>query len=266
MLTGAGISTESGIPDFRGPEGVWTKNPEAEKLSTLDHYLSSPEVRARSWRSRLEQAAHLAEPNSGHLALVEVERRGQLDTLITQNIDGLHLEAGTSAQRLVEIHGSWREVVCLSCERRSPMGHTLDRVRQGERDPACDTCGGILKSATISFGQKLIPADLRRATAAAQRCDLFLAVGTKLQVFPAAELPKVALRHGARLLIINAEPTGYDRLASAVIRDPIGRVLPALVGASGPSPAGSASLATARNADFVSRRSAMPTAARRCDR
>src|SRR2546421_7903105 len=158
-LTGAGISTDSGIPDFRGPQGVWTKNPEAEKMATLQHYVADPEVRKRAWRSRLEMPIHDREPNDGHRALVALERRGILDTLITQNVDGLHLKAGSSPDRVIEIHGTTRDVVCLDCGERASMERALARVRAGEADPPCRTCGGILKSATISFGQGVGPED-----------------------------------------------------------------------------------------------------------
>src|SRR5713101_4256763 len=182
VLTGAGISTDSGIPDFRGPQGLWTKNPEAEKMSTIQHYIADPDVRKRAWRDRQGSPAWHARPNEGHRALVALERRGTLATLITQNIDGLHQMAGSSPDRVVEIHGTMREVVCLSCDERAPMERALARVRAGEEDPACRTCGGILKSATISFGQALVQVDLFRAQRAAAQCDLMLAVGTKLSV------------------------------------------------------------------------------------
>lgn len=228
-LTGAGISTESGIPDFRGPNGVWTKNPSAEKLSTLSHYMADPEVRREAWRQRLDHPAWHARPNAGHLALARLESLGHLACLVTQNIDGLHIDAGSSLGRVIEIHGTMREVVCMSCGERAPMRRALDRVRAGETDPPCRTCGGILKSATISFGQNLVPADLERAQGEAERSDLFLAVGTSLGVYPAAALPALALQSGARLVIVNAEPTPFDAAAAAVYRGPIGEVLPELV-------------------------------------
>jgi NAD-dependent deacetylase len=229
-LTGAGISTDSGIPDFRGPQGVWTRNPEAEKLSTLQHYMADPEIRKRSWQARLESRAWLAEPNPGHRALVTLEHRGKLDTLITQNIDGLHLKAGSSRARVVEIHGTHRDVVCLACGERAPMERALDRVRAGEADPACRSCGGILKAATISFGQSLVPEDLLRAEQAARRCDLMLAVGSTLSVFPIAGVVPVAKRSGARVVILNAQPTEMDGLGDAVLRGSISALLPRLVG------------------------------------
>ncbi|OLB09658.1 MAG: NAD-dependent deacetylase [Candidatus Rokuibacteriota bacterium] len=229
VLTGAGISTDSGIPDFRGPQGVWTRNPQAEKMATLQHYVADPDVRKRSWQDRLSSPAWQAKPNAGHLALVELERRGNLDTLVTQNVDGLHLMAGTSPERLIQIHGTMREVTCLACGERAPMERALARVRAGEDDPACRSCGGILKSATISFGQSLVAADLTRAQQAAHRSDLMLAVGTKLSVWPIAGVVPTAKEAGARVVIINAEPTELDSMADAVLRGSISELLPRLV-------------------------------------
>ncbi len=236
VLTGAGISTDSGIPDFRGPQGVWTKNPAAERMATLDHYLDDPEVRRASWRSRLTSPMWDAEPNVGHLALAHLEATAQLDTLVTQNVDGLHQKAGTSEDRIVEIHGTARWTVCWSCGDRVPMEQVLDRVRGGEEDPSCrhrvdgHPCGGILKSATISFGQSLVREDLERAELAALRSDLLLAVGSSLTVYPAAGMVPIAKRAAARLVIVNAGPTPFDDAADAVINAPIADVLPVLVG------------------------------------
>jgi NAD-dependent protein deacetylase/lipoamidase len=231
VLTGAGISTDSGIPDFRGPNGVWTRNPEAEKRATLQHYMSNPDVRRKAWLDRLDHAAWVAEPNPGHRALVTLERRGKLDTLITQNVDGLHQAAGSDPERVVEVHGTIREVMCMSCGERAPMQRALDRVRAGEADPACRTCGGILKSATISFGQNLVPDDLERAGAAARRADLLLAVGSTLAVYPVADIVPVARLSGARIVIVNGDETAMDHLADAVLRGPISELLPRVVGA-----------------------------------
>lgn len=229
-LTGAGVSTDSGIPDFRGPDGVWTKDPRAERLSSIEHYLTDPEIRKWAWRLRLEHPAWAAEPGEGHLALAELERKDKLHTLITQNIDGLHQAAGTSPDVLIEIHGTLREVVCMTCGERAPMRGAIDRVRMGEEDPDCRTCGGILKSATISFGQALVAADLERCRVAAATCDVFLATGTSLVVNPVAMLPQVALNAGARLVIVNAEPTPYDSRADAVLTGRIKEILPDVVG------------------------------------
>jgi NAD-dependent deacetylase len=231
VMTGAGISTDSGIPDFRGPRGVWTLNPKAERMSDIRHYVADPEVRRLSWQSRLAHPAWHAEPNAGHDALAALEARGKLHALITQNIDGLHQRAGVAPERVIEVHGTLHRVVCLSCGWRGPMQQTLDRVRAGEEDPQCLECDGLLKSDTISFGQQLIPAVIERAMTVAGEGDLFLAIGTTLQVYPVASAVPRALDAGARLLIINAEPTKFDDVADAVVRLPIGDVLPRLCSA-----------------------------------
>jgi len=228
-LTGAGISTESGIPDFRGPQGLWTKNPKAEKLSNITYYMSDPEVRKLAWQSRLEHPAWTAVPNAGHRALADLERRGKLQALITQNIDGLHQQAGNSPERVLEVHGTVHEVMCMSCNWRGPMQQTLDRVRAGEEDPPCLKCRGILKSATISFGQPLVPQVIQRAMRAAATADLLLAIGSTLQVYPIAGVVPMANDAGVRVVIVNADPTPFDDLADAVLREPIGTVLPMLV-------------------------------------
>ncbi len=227
-LTGAGISTESGIPDFRGPQGVWTKNPKAERLSNIQHYMSDPEVRALAWQGRLTHPAWTAGPNDGHRALVELERRGALLALVTQNIDGLHQHAGHASDKVIEVHGTLREVMCMACGERAPMERALERVRAGEADPPCRSCGGILKSATISFGQSPEPAVIKRAMRAAERADLLLAIGSSLQVYPIAGAVPLAKAAGARIVIINAEPTPFDDIADAVFRQPIGEILPVL--------------------------------------
>jgi NAD-dependent deacetylase len=226
VLTGAGISTDSGIPDFRGPQGVWTKDPRAEQLSNIHYYMTDPEVRKLAWRARLEHPAWQAVPNPGHRALVELERRGRLLALVTQNIDGLHWRAGNSRDRLIEVHGTMLDVMCMHCGWRGPMQNTLGRVRAGEEDPACLTCGGILKSATISFGQALVPQVIERAMQSAAAADLFIAVGTSLQVYPVAGLLPLAKNAGAPVVIVNGEPTAMDHLADAVIRSPLSDVLP----------------------------------------
>jgi NAD-dependent deacetylase len=229
VLTGAGISTESGIPDFRGPQGLWTKNPDAEKTATLSYYVNDPEIRKRSWRHRIESPMFDAQPNVGHRALAELERKTALHTLVTQNVDGLHQAAGTSPEIVIEIHGNVHGAKCLGCGWHGTMDEVLDRVRDGEDDPRCRDCGGILKSATISFGENLVPEDLSRAQRAAAGADLFLAIGTSLTVYPAAALPEIALAAGARLVVMNAEPTPFDGQAAAVVRERLGEVLPQLV-------------------------------------
>ncbi|MGH9293444.1 MAG: SIR2 family NAD-dependent protein deacylase [Acidimicrobiales bacterium] len=241
-LTGAGISTEAGIPDFRGPNGLWTRNPAAERLSSLSHYLNDESVREASWRARLDAPVWTAVPTKGHLALVGLERRGVLRAILTQNTDGLHQRAGSSGQIVVEMHGSSHWTLCWRCDDRTRTSSVLERVRAGEADPRClrrstsspggapRTCGGILKTATVSFGQSLDPADLERAYDAVLRCDLLLAVGSTLEVQPVASLVPLARRKGAAVVILNGEPTAWDEIATEVLRGRIGTVLPDLVG------------------------------------
>ncbi|MFV1991674.1 MAG: NAD-dependent deacetylase [Acidimicrobiales bacterium] len=229
VLTGAGISTDSGIPDFRGPQGVWTKNPEAEKMATLQHYMADVEVRKRAWRHRLDAAAWEAKPNEGHRALLTLEQLGKLDVLVTQNVDGLHNMVGHSLSRIIEIHGTMRDAECLACGYRDDMQKVLDRVRDGDQDPACPDCHGILKSATISFGQGLREADLLRAEEAAVACDLILAIGSTLSVYPIAAVVPRAHATGARVAIVNGAPTEMDGLADLILRGSISQTLSELV-------------------------------------
>lgn len=227
VLTGAGISTDSGIPDFRGPAGLWTRDPAAEKMATYQAYVADPAVRRRSWQARLAHPVWTAEPNAAHLALTRLATG--LDTwIITQNIDGLHLRAGTPGGRVLELHGTMYGVVCVGCGARTAMADALARVRAGEDDPACAECGDILKSATVMFGQSLDADVLTRAAEAARAADLFLAIGSTLIVEPAASLCAVAVRSGARLVIVNRDATPYDPIAAAVIREPIGTAVPAI--------------------------------------
>ena len=230
VLTGAGISTDSGIPDFRGPQGVWTRNPAAEKQTTIQNYLAEPDVRKAAWRARLEHTAWTARPNSGHLAMVALERRGKLHALITQNVDELHQIAGNSPDKVIEVHGTIRRVMCWQCGTRAPMQEALARVRAGETDPPCPLCGGILKSDTISFGQALIPEVIERTMKVAREADLMLAVGSTLQVYPVAGAVPVAKSAGARVVIVNAEPTALDSMADAVLQGSISEVLPVICG------------------------------------
>jgi NAD-dependent deacetylase len=229
VMTGAGISTDSGIPDFRGPQGLWTKDPAAQALFTIDRYVADPEIRRRAWQERLHHPAWTAEPGPGHRALVELEGTDRLVAIATQNIDGLHQAAGSDPSRVLELHGTLHSAMCLSCDARTPMLVILDRVRAGEDDPACERCGGILKSATVSFGQSLDPRVLQASADAAASCEVFVAVGTSLQVMPAAGLCDVARQAGARLVIVNADPTPYDARAHAVVRTRIADALPRLV-------------------------------------
>ena len=232
VLTGAGISTDSGIPDFRGPQGLWTKNPLAEKMSNIHYYLADPEVRKLSWQNRLSSPAWNARPNPGHLALVHLEARNKLHALITQNIDELHQIAGNSPEKVIEVHGTMRKVMCWDCGMRAPMQKALDRVRAGEEDPKCRQCGGILKSDTISFGQQLVPEVIDRAMQVAAEADVFVAVGTTLQVYPVAGAVDIARSAGAKLIIVNAQPTPYDDVADAVLPGSISEILPAILGSA----------------------------------
>jgi NAD-dependent deacetylase len=232
VLTGAGISTDSGIPDFRGPQGLWTKNPLAEKMSNINYYLADPEVRKLSWQNRLGSPAWNAMPNAGHKALVALEKRSKLHALITQNIDELHQIAGNSAERVIEVHGTMRKFMCWGCGMRGPMQLVLDRVRAGEEDPHCRDCDGILKSDTISFGQQLVPEVIDRAMQVAGEGDLFLAVGSTLQVYPVAGTVEIAKAAGAKIVIVNAQPTPWDDAADAVLQESISEVLPQICGKS----------------------------------
>lgn len=229
VLSGAGVSTESGIPDFRGPQGLWTRDPSAAALSTLDTYLADPEVRRRAWLARRDHPAWSAQPNAAHEALVDLERGGKLVAVVTQNIDELHQRAGSDPERVIELHGSMFGVDCLNCGERTTMVEALRRVAEGEEDPACLACGGVQKSATISFGQALRPEVLEAAVNAARSCDLFLAIGSSLTVQPAAGLCVEAVDSGARLVVINNDPTPYDSLAEIALHQPVHEALPASV-------------------------------------
>jgi NAD-dependent deacetylase len=231
VLTGAGISTDSGIPDYRGPNGVWTRDPDAEKLVTLSYYVSDPDIRRRAWLMRRDLQAGEVRPNAGHRALVDLERQGRLRALVTQNVDGLHQAAGSSPDLVLEVHGTVHQVECLSCGDRTTTAQAMERIDAGDPDPACLVCGGILKTATVSFGQALDAAVLDAAVAVAGDCDVFLAVGTSLGVHPAAGLTDVAASSGAKVVVVNAEPTPYDFLAALVVREPIGTALPRLLAA-----------------------------------
>ena len=234
VLTGAGISTDSGLPDFRGPKGLWTRDPAAERASNINVYVSDPEVRRSNWARRASGALWGdVEPNRGHKALVHLQERGKLHLLITQNVDELHQRAGSDPERVVEIHGTTRKVQCLSCDYRDDIDVALERVRAGEEDPDCPRCGWILKAATVSFGQSLNPVDLDRAERASTECDVFLAVGTTLAVSPINRTAVIAVHSGARLVIVNGEPTEFDSLADVLVRGSISDVLPVVCGLEG---------------------------------
>lgn len=227
VFTGAGVSTESGIPDFRSPGGVW------DRYAPINYrdFLADPAARRETWQRGLHTYPVLlaAGPNAAHLAIVELERLGKLACLITQNIDGLHERAGNSPGLIVELHGNAHTVRCLLCDRQYPRADIHRRVEAGEREPACEECGGWLKPATISFGESMPAEAVRRAEEAAASCDLFIVVGSSLVVYPAAGLPELALRKGARLAIVNASETHLDPLAEVVLRDKAGEVLSMLV-------------------------------------
>ncbi|MEU9074937.1 NAD-dependent deacetylase [Kitasatospora sp. NPDC004745] len=229
VLTGAGISTDSGIPDYRGPQGLWQRDPSAQRMVTIGPYLGDPEVRRRAWVMRAEAGALGAEPNAGHRALVELERSGLPLRVLTQNVDGLHQRSGLPARKVLELHGTAREVQCVGCRAVGAMEQALERVAAGEPDPACRECGGVLRPRTVMFGESLDPVVLQQADAVARACDLFIAVGTSLQVYPVAALPQIARESGARLVVVNGEPTPFDEVADEVVREPISTALPALV-------------------------------------
>jgi NAD-dependent deacetylase len=224
VLTGAGISTASGIPDFRGPDGLWRRDPDHELLVTYDYYVSDPAIRRRSWQFRAASPAWTAEPNAAHRALAELPEAW----IITQNIDRLHQRAGSPAARVLELHGNMFDAVCVDCGARSTTRAALDRVERGDPDPDCAECGGILKTATVMFGQALDGAVLDRAFSVAAQAEVFVAIGTSLVVHPAASLVDVAAASGARVVIVNAEPTPYDRVAAELIREPIVEAVPRL--------------------------------------
>ena len=228
VLTGAGISTDSGIPDYRGPNGLWTKNPLAEKTSTLSHYLNDPAVRRFAWQTRVDSPAWSAQPNAGHLALVELERQGRLHALVTQNIDELHQRAGNDPAKIIEVHGTMRRYHCWNCSDEGPMDIMLERVRNGEQDPHCLLCGGVVKSATISFGQSLVPEVIARALRVAEEADVLIAVGTSLKVYPVKNMIPRARAAGATVVILNGEPTAMDHLANHVLVGSVSEILPRL--------------------------------------
>lgn len=234
VLTGAGVSTASGIPDFRGPQGLWTKDPKAARMFDIDAYVADRDIRVLAWRNRRDHPVWTAQPNAAHRAIADLERRGLVRAVITQNIDGLHQAAGSGrAAPILEVHGTIRNTVCLDCGQRRPMTETLRRLQDGEDDPPCLDCGGMLKSDTISFGQQLDALVLEQAMRAARESDVLIAAGTSLQVNPIASLVPMAWQAGARVIICNAESTPYDSIAEVIVRDPLQDSLPRMLAADG---------------------------------
>lgn len=228
VLTGAGISTGSGIPDFRGPAGVWTLNPERMRLLDIDAFMSDREVRVAGWLDWRDHPAWTSSPSIAHRALARLADVGRLDVVLTQNFDGLHQAGGLPENLVVEVHGTLRTASCMRCGNRVKTADIVATLA-AYPDPACATCGGILKPDIVYFGEAL-PADaIDRAVEAAEKCDVFIAIGTALSVYPVASLAGLAMESGADLIIVNAEPTDYDRYASEVIREPIDVAVPALV-------------------------------------
>lgn len=240
-FTGAGMSTASGIPDFRGPGGVWTRR----RPVLFQDFVASEEARRAHWQYKAEGHREFAEarPNAAHQALAALERRGKLDALVTQNVDGLHQDAGHDPERIIELHGSNRAVECLGCGARSAPEPALREFRATGNCPRCRACGGLLKTATVSFGQSLPQAELERAFRAAGRADLVLAIGSTLEVRPAADVPLRALQHGARYAVVNRGPTAHDALAHLRLEGDVTALLPALLHALGAAPAARAAAA-----------------------
>lgn len=227
-FTGAGISTESGIPDFRSPGGIWTRY----KPIPFEDFLASEEARRESWRRKFatEETLSKATPNAGHRALAKLHAQGKLTALITQNIDGLHLASGVPAERIIELHGNGTYASCLQCSKRYELDWVREIFADGERLPVCGTCGGMIKTATISFGQAMPEEAMARAHEATSRADLFVVLGSSLVVYPAAGFPVIAKRGGARLVIINRDPTTHDEIADLVINAEIGTTMGRVLG------------------------------------
>jgi NAD-dependent protein deacetylase/lipoamidase len=227
VLTGAGISTESGIPDFRSPGSIWQQQPPV----SYQDFISKPEARQQYWQTRRRLSAQVADarPNAAHRALAELEQRQVLLGVITQNFDGLHQDAGHPPEHVIELHGTSRFAACTLCERRSSMAELQERINAGEVDPRCPVCGGFLKTATILFGQRVPEAELARARALIGECDLLLVVGSSLKVVPAATLPRLALQRNVPLIIVNLQPTPLDDYADVAIHEKAGHVLPPLM-------------------------------------
>lgn len=232
-FTGAGISTDSGIPDFRGPNGLWVKNPLAEKTSTLSYYLNDPEVRKVAWQGREKTFDGSARPNAGHHALAAIDRAGKLHAVVTQNVDGLHQDSGIADHLVYEVHGTIKFARCWGCDDRRPMSEFIARVRAGDPDPHCESCGGIVKSDAILFEQALVPAVINGSFAAAEQCDVLLAIGSTLAVTPAAYVVDRARAANKKVIIINGGPTERDHYAHLILRGGISQILGELVARAG---------------------------------
>ena len=228
VFTGAGISTESGIPDFRSPGGIWSKTTPVY----FQDFVASEDARRKAWRQKMvsNRDMRMAEPNRGHRAVAELVRRQTVSCVITQNIDGLHQQSGIGEDRIVELHGNSTYATCLDCGLRHELDPILEDFSRDETLPLCRDCGGMVKTATVSFGQSMPPAAMERAEAETLGCDLFLAIGSSLVVFPAAGFPLLAKQNGARLVIINREATDMDGVADLVINAEIGPTLGDAVG------------------------------------
>jgi len=229
VFSGAGLSTESGIPDFRSPGGVWDRyNPED---FYFQNFLASETSREKYWQMATEfyEPIRMAQPNQAHLAIAELEKLSKLDCVITQNIDGLHFKAGNSEEKVIQLHGTAIFVSCLSCKKRYDRDEIQERIKKGQKVPHCDGCGGLLKPATISFGQSMPEKETQEAYHRSSLCDLFIVVGSSLVVQPAASMPLVAKRNGARLVIINRDPTPYDDMADVVVHGQAGSTMASIL-------------------------------------
>ena len=227
VFTGAGVSTESGIPDFRSPGGLWTRYQPID----FSDFMASKEMRREAWRRRIavDESFANAQPNRGHRAIAHLVNRGKVSSVITQNIDGLHQQSGIPPEKVIELHGNGTYAACLRCGRRYEFGPIFEAFKVDEEPPICSACGGLIKSATISFGQSMPEEPMRRAHEETQQCDLFVAIGSSLVVYPAAGFPVLAKRAGASLVIINRDPTDLDYLANLVLNVEIGPTLGGLL-------------------------------------
>ncbi len=229
VFTGAGFSTESDVPDFRGPQGVWSKFDPSEL--NLPNFLRSEEIREKYWQvhKMFWETVREAKPNSGHYAINELHNMGKLDCIITQNTDGLHQKAGVPDEKVLELHGTMHWADCLDCQRRYPREEVHQKMLDGEAVPRCDTCKGILKPATVAYGQAMPERETRESEARSAACDLFLAAGSSLVVYPAAQMPIIAKRGGAKLVILNIGETPHDHYADIVIGEKTGETLSLIV-------------------------------------